>query len=203
MGVTLKDRFMKIVCTLMLIVYSAVIHSIVAIDGKTSTRNLGSDMVQKDSMDVVDIENDVFVILTSDSVFVVDSTTKIPQKGIFRIELVNPIPSIKRGISYVLIHKSKKINIDFDYNDYNVDSLYRNNRLPMRQLIYPKSFLSRITPIDMDKEFPRMKNQKESHEFIDKYYLKRFWIIDRRYMTDSTIVLLEADILPVPRPPIP
>lgn len=200
MGVTLKNRFMKIICTLMLIVCFVIIHSIVVIDGKASTRNLGSHMVQKDSMDVVDIEEDVFVILTSDSVFVVDSTTEIPRKGIFRIELANPIPSIKWGISYALIHKSKKIDIDFDYNDYNVDSLYRNGRQPMRMLIYPKSFLSRITPIDMDEEFRHMKNREKFQKLITELYRKRVWIIDRHYMTDSTITLLETVILPNPPP---
>lgn len=68
----------------------------------------------------------------------------------------------------------------------------------MRVLTLPKEFLKRITPLDMDKEFPKIKNKKKAHEFIRNLERERVWIIDRRYMTDTTVSLVETIIEKVP-----
>ena len=130
--------------------------------------------------------SDTFIILTSDTVLTFYTDAHFPDEGIYRAEKpYNALrPHLKFGATYFLESKARDVHISFDHYHFNLDEI-RKIRMPvatdtMKIITLPKDFLKRITPVDMDKKFPKIKNKKEAHEFITNLTLKRVWIIDRR-----------------------
>ena len=157
----------------------------------------------QDSIFMPDL-NDTFITLTSDTVLIFDTNAHFPDEGIYRAEeRYNPfIRDIKFSITYFLKSKSKDVRIVFHCYNFDLNEI-KKIRMPvatdtMRVLTLPKEFLERITPLDMNKKFPKIKNKKKAHEFIRNLERKRVWIIDRRYMTDTTVTLVETRIEKVP-----
>ena len=159
--------------------------------------------VKKDCVVMPDL-SDTFIILTSDTVLTFDTDAHFPDEGIYRAEKPYNAsrPRLKFGATYFLESKTRDVHIRFRHYNFNLDEI-RKIRMPvatdtMKIITLPKDFLKRITPVDMDKKFPRIKNKKEAHDFITNLERKRVWIIDRRYLTDSTVTLIETRIGRVP-----
>ncbi|MEY8590021.1 hypothetical protein AALK14_01045 [Butyricimonas hominis] len=145
---------------------------------------------QQDSVKMPDVENDVFVILTSDSI--------ATSEGIYRYEnTVDTTGVISSLILYEVESKSKGISFCFSHYqlkqghaDEQMKIIFRDD---MKIVTLSRKFLSQIKPIDLDEKFPRMR-QEDEKEFLDKYSKKRIWIIDRRYMTDTLVTLVPMSI---------
>lgn len=151
--------------------------------------------------------NDVFFLLTSDSVAV--------EEGIFRNEYI--APTLEEGVTvhhidYELFSKSRKIK---RHGFYWEQSLQGTQERDCRKLVLPKDFLQKITPVDWDEKFKEFKDVNELRDFLHpmmfifdlkkeslqeiqqrhatwKQERKRVWVIDRRYMTEDEMLLLEV-----------
>ena len=145
---------------------------------------------QQGSIGIPDIENDVFIILTFDSIATAE--------GIYRREYtIDTTDIISSFIIYYVGSKSREINFCFSHyqlkQDYSGKSTNRVIRDDRKIVTLCERFLSQIEPINLDEKFPRMR-QEDEKEFLDKYSKKQIWIIDRRYMTDTSITLVATNI---------
>ena len=121
-------------------------------------------------------------------------------------ELLKDFPSL--GEKGVYNHLGK---FNFDYEDANKKIGFLSGGEKMRVvlakiilenydvlLILPKKVLNKIKAIDFDLKFPRLT--REEIEKIEVYLKKqerqdkRVWLIDRRFMTDKTITLIEVSV---------
>lgn len=174
--------------------------------------NLQANIIvkQKDSIVMPDLKNDVFVVLTTDSVwrkgFKDSVKSKYPTKGIFRAECAF-VDEMDRDFNelwgriichYVLLPCSTRAeyrDIKFKF-ELKLDSLTQKNQITdkWREVTLPRDFLTKVEIIDMDKEISRIKTSREWYEFYMSLEGKIVWVIDRRTMTDSTVTLVETRI---------
>ena len=168
----------------------------------------------KDSTSMPDLRNDVFVILTTmDNVWRdtcvygeglelfksirMDAATP-PREGFYRAETYfpeTPYPHL-RFCSYTLKSESKGVGLGFTFI-LEVDSVTREVRPLLsdtRILTLPRDFLEKVTLLDMDKEFPLLRNKEEAERLEETLGNKIIWVIDRKTMTDTTVTLVETGI---------
>ena len=169
--------------------------------------------VEQDSTGMPDLKNDVFVILTTDSVWrdtciygegvelfksIRKDAAQAPREGIYRSESYFQDTSYPhlRFCSYMVKSESRGVNLGFTFI-LEVDSVTHEVRPLLsdtRILTFPRDFLKKVTLLDMDKEFPLLKNREEAEELEESLKYKTIWIIDRKTMTDSTVTLVKTDI---------
>lgn len=174
--------------------------------GKNTT-NFSSEVTEeKDSVKMPD-RNDWFIILTSD-------TIADGKEGIFRSERVcdppvNANPGYSRfEIRYELISEAR--NISEHYFTYSKsEAKEAPKHLQMRKLVLSKRFLENVNLIDLDVKFLQFKDVNEVRTFfldllmfeegsrlidtfVNRSKRKSVWLIDRRYETKDTVLLLEV-----------
>ena len=169
--------------------------------------------VGQDSTSMPDLKNDVFVILTTDSVWcdtcvygeglvlfksIRKDAALPPEEGIYRSESYfqdTPYPHL-RFCSYEVKSKSRGVDLGFCFI-LEVDSVTQEVRPLLshtRIFTLPRDFLKEISLLDIDKEFPLLKNKEDAEKLEDRLRQKTIWVIDRKAMTDSTVTLVETDI---------
>ena len=144
-----------------------------------------------DTTVVPDWNKDVFILVTTipETDFDEDSQNSQCVQQIFE-----QVPHLRRDYMYTFLSADRKDGMCLMHwadtlNDYeNYDVL----------LILPKKVLNKIKAIDFDLKFPRLT--REEIEKIEVYLKKqerqdkRVWLIDRRFMTDKTITLIEVSV---------
>ena len=162
--------------------------------------------VEQDSTSIPDLQEDMFVILTVDSVvydtlsygrekYMIKSSAVYPQEGIFRYEVcfpASPHPNI-RMCGYEV--RSTLWNVEIAFRYYlELDRVSEEIKphLKTRILTMPREFLERIKPIDLNEEYPRLRNEEDAKKFKNKFRRKWVWVIDRQTMTDSSITLIRT-----------
>lgn len=161
---------------------------------------------EKDRVKMPD-RNDWFIILTSD-------TVADGKEGIFRSERVCDLPlNANPGYSSFEICyelRSEERNISEHYFTYRKsEAKEAPEHLQMRKLVLPKRFLENVNLIDLDAKFLQFKDVNEVRAFfldllmfeegsrlidmlIKRSKRKPVWLIDRRYETKDTVLLLEV-----------
>lgn len=169
--------------------------------------------VEQDSTSMPDLKNDVFVILTTDSIWcdtcvygegvvlfksIRKDAALPPEEGIYRSESYfqdTPYPHL-RFCSYAVKSKSRGVDLGFTFI-LEVDSVTHEIRPLLsdtRIFTFPRDFLNKVTLLDMDKEFSLLKNKEEAERLKKALKHKTIWVIDRKTMTDSIVTLVETDI---------
>lgn len=167
----------------------------------------------KDSVTMPDLQEDVFVILTTDSIWrdtcvygeglelfksIRKDAAMPPQEGVYRSESYFPetlYPHL-RFCSYTLKSEARGVDLGFtfilevDSVTHEVRSLLSDTRI----LTLPRDFLREVILLDMDKEFPLLRNKEEVERLEETLRNKAIWVIDRKTMTDTTVTLVKTNI---------
>ena len=168
--------------------------------------------VEQDSTVMPDLKKDVFVILTTDSVWrdtcvygeglelfksIRKDAALPPEEGIYRGESYfkdTPFPHLC-FCYYAVKSKARGVYLGFTFV-LEVDSVTHEVRPLLsetRILTLPRDFLKKVTLLDMDKKFPLLQKE-DSENLNESLKYKTIWVIDRRNMTDTTVTLVETEI---------
>lgn len=121
-------------------------------------------------------------------------------KGVYRVMWNDTTQFETPSITYHLETKGYYFVLDHFNSDRSkvVHSSYSGKRkkslsvpkLSVRTL--PKTFLSKVTVVDLNERFENIKGSEEKMlNFKDEFEKKRIWIIDKTFMTDDLIRLVE------------
>lgn len=133
--------------------------------------------------------NDIFMIVTPEE----------KGKGVYRImgndttQFETPLIGYHletKGYYFVLDHANiDKSKVRSSYFGKEKKSSV-SPKLSVRTL--PKTFLSKVKVVDLNKRFEEIKGSNEKMlKFKDEFVGKRIWMIDRTFMTDESIRLVE------------
>ncbi len=140
-------------------------------------------------------KDDIFIIFTSIS----DTTRK---EGVLRSELWDSSYMDSPSIHFYLLADTFLNEVSFTNVDFNLDSISKIRPVDIAsdkraKCMMPKTFLSKIKPIDFDKR-KGMKTREEALEFEKSTRGKTVWVIDRNDMTRDSIKLMKVDVLVQP-----
>ena len=144
----------------------------------------------KDSVREPDL-NDVFMVVSPVE----------KGKGVYRVTWNDTMQFTTPSIEYHLETKGYYFMLDHVNIDGSkiVHSNYRGKgekplalpRFSVRTL--PKTFLSKVKVMDLNKRFEEMKGSKEKMlEFKEEFEKKRIWVVDETFMTGDLIRLVET-----------
>lgn len=133
--------------------------------------------------------NDIFIIVTPVE----------KGKGVYRVmwndttQFETPLIRYHletKGYYFVLDH------VNFNWSKVHSNYFVKGKKSPVPPKLsvrtLPKTFLSKVKIVDLNKQFEEMKGNKEKMlKFKDEFEKKRIWIVDKTFMTDDLIRLVE------------
>ena len=146
-------------------------------------------LVSRDSVKEPDVD-DVF--------FVVTPGTR--EEGFYREESFDSTQFHTPSINYHI--ERFGYNLVFTHFNINVEKVAcyfgekRETTPLLKQVVraLPKAFLSKVKLIDLNKRLMEIKSKEEVRDFLKEFEKKRVWIVDRTFMTEETVILVETGL---------
>lgn len=108
--------------------------------------------------------------------------------GIYRILLVD---SIECGyLTPSVFYHMVKGGVDGTFFHLNMKGSSRSFR---EVRVLPRTFLRKVKVIDLNQRLAEMKDSKEMCRFLDDEIKGKVWMIDKAFITEDSIVLIEMD----------
>jgi hypothetical protein len=112
----------------------------------------------------------------------------VPKDGIYRILLPD---SIEYGyLTPSVFYHMVKGGVDGTFFHLNMKGSSRSFR---EVRVLPRVFLSKVKVIDLKQRWAEMKDSKELRRFLDDEFKGKVWVIDKAFITEDSVVLIEMD----------